>query len=323
MQPATTHYEFETPKNFPTPTYDFKGNEITKEGFELGRLLFYDPVLSRDSTVSCSSCHQQFVAFAHSGHAKSHGIDNQVTLRNSIGLFNLAWKMNFFWDGGVDHIELIPLAPISNPLEMDEKMSTVVYKLNRSGRYKGLFQKAFGKDTVDSQQILKALTQFNGLMISNQSKYDKYRTQDEILNEDELQGLSLFTTKCSSCHNGELFTDELFRNNGLSETFTNDTGRERITTSSSDIGKFKVPSLRNVELTSPYMHDGRFTTLEKVLDHYSTGVRNSSTLDPLLVKGDGTYGIPLTEDEKQKIILFLNTLTDHSFITDPRFTNPF
>lgn len=323
LPPETASYEFKSPENFPTPTYDFEGNEITKEGFELGRMLFYDPVLSRDSTVSCSSCHQQFVAFAHSGHAKSHGIDNQATLRNSIGLFNLAWKMNFFWDGGVEHIEVVPLAPISNPLEMDEKMSKVVYKLNRSGRYKGLFRKAFDKDTVDSQQILKALAQFNGLMISNQTRYDKYRTKGQALNAGELEGLSLFTAKCSSCHSGELFTDESFRNNGLNAVFTNDTGREHITTLSSDIGKFKVPSLRNIALTAPYMHDGRFNALEEVLDHYDSGVKSSPTLDPLLDKGDGTYGISLTEEEKKNIILFLNTLTDHTFITDPRFSNPF
>lgn len=323
IQPQALDYAFDAPAHFPTPEYDFEGNPITKEGFQLGRLLFYDPVLSRDSTVSCGSCHQQFVAFAHSGHAKSHGIDNHVTLRNSPGLFNLPWQKEFFWDGGVAHIELVPLAPISNPLEMDESMRRVVYKLNRSSRYKGLFQKAFGKDTVDSQQILKALTQFNGLMISAESRYDRYRTRGQILENDELAGLSLFTSKCSSCHSGELFTDLSFRNNGLNTTFTNDTGREHTTTLSSDIGKFKVPSLRNVELTAPYMHDGKFLTLENVLDHYDHGVKHSATLDPLLIKGEGTYGIQLTEEEKQKIILFLKTLTDHSFITDPRFSNPF
>ncbi len=318
-----TNYTFKVPENFPASIYDFQENPITKDGFELGRMLFYDPVLSRDSTVSCSSCHQQFVAFAHSDHAKSHGIDNHLTLRNSPGLFNLPWQKDFFWDGGVSHIELVPLAPIANPLEMDESMSKVVYKLNRSGRYKGLFQKAFGKDTADSQQILKALTQFNGLMISSESRYDNYRSGKEILNSDELEGLHLFTSKCSSCHSGELFTDLSFRNNGLNTTFNNDTGREHITTLSTDIGKFKVPSLRNVELTAPYMHDGKFATLESVLDHYDSGVKNSATLDPLLIKDNGTYGIPLTENEKQKIVLFLKTLTDHSFITDPRFTNPF
>ena len=321
--PESVWYEFDAPAHFPTPVYNFENNAITKEGFELGRMLFYDPVLSRDSTVSCSSCHQQFVAFAHSGHAKSHGIDNHVTLRNSPGLFNLAWQEDFFWDGGVSHIEFVPLAPIANPLEMDESIERVVYKLNRSNRYKGLFQKAFGTDSADSQQILYALTQFNGLMISDQSRYDKYRTGKEKLSEEELEGLTLFTEKCSSCHSGELFTDHSFRNNGLNTSFTNDSGREHITTLSSDIGKFKVPSLRNVELTSPYMHDGRFTTLENVLDHYASGVKSSATLDPLLDKGDGSYGIALTDDGKQKIILFLKTLTDQSFITDPRFSNPF
>jgi cytochrome c peroxidase len=323
LLPNALYYVFNAPAHFPTPVYDFKNNPISKEGFEVGRLLFYDPVLSRDSTVSCASCHQQFVAFAHSGHAKSHGIDNQVTLRNSPGLFNMAWQKDFFWDGGVNHLELVPLAPIANPLEMDESLAKVIYKLNRSRRYSDLFQKAFGKDTIDSQQLLYALTQFNGLMVSADSKYDRYRTQKEILSAMEQEGLQLFTQKCAACHSGELFTDLSFRNNGLNTSFTNDTGRGHITTLSSDIGKFKVPSLRNVELTSPYMHDGRFSTLEEVLDHYSKGVKASPTLDPLLDKGNGTYGIALSAAEKQKIILFLNTLTDHSFLTDPRFTNPF
>ncbi len=208
--PQILHYAFVAPAHFPAPVYESENNPIKKEGFELGRKLFYDLVLSRGSTVSYSSCHQQFVAFAHSDHVKSHGIDNQVTLRNSPGLFNLAWQKDFFWDGGVNHTELVSLAPIANPLEMDEKMVRVVYKLNRIDRYKGLFQKAFGKDTVDSQQILNA---------------------------EELEGLRLFREKCSACHSEELFTDLSFRNNGLNTSFVNDKGREHITTRPSDTGQ--------------------------------------------------------------------------------------
>jgi cytochrome c peroxidase len=321
--PAKVNYQFEPPAHFPKPVYDFMGNPVTAKGFELGRMLFYDPVLSRDSTVSCSSCHQQFVAFAHSDHARSHGIDNQLTFRNSIAIFNLAWQKEYFWDGGVNHLELIPLAPIANPLEMDEVASRAVHKLNISPRYSKLFKEAFGKDSIDSQQMLFALAQFSGLMISSNSKYDQFVTNKATLNKPELDGLTIFTQKCSGCHSGVFQTDNSYRNNGLNRTFMSDTGRERITTLKSDIGKFKVPSLRNVVLTSPYMHDGRISTLDQVLEHYNSGMYKSLTLDSTFYRPDGTYGISLSDSEKQNILAFLQTLTDNTFINDTRFSDPF
>ncbi len=321
--PQADSYRLEVPPHFPQPKYVFENNTVSKAGFELGRMLFYDPILSLDSSTSCGSCHQNFVAFAHSGHVKSHGIDNQFTLRNSPVIFNLAWQSEFFFDGGVNHIENISTAPITNSLEMDETLAHVVYKLNRSSRYKLKFKNVFNKDSIDSQQLLRAMTQFIGTMVSANSKYDKHLTKTPSLTEEELEGLSLFTQKCASCHSGNLFSDFSYRNNGLSATFTNDTGREHVTTLASDLGKFKVPTLRNIALSLPYMHDGSIKTLDDVLEHYRTGIVHSATLDPLFDQGNGVYAIPMTDSEKQKIIAFLNTLTDHTFVTNPKFSDPF
>lgn len=322
-KPLTVNYQFEPPAHFPQPVFNFAANPVTAKGFELGRMLFFDPVLSRDSTVSCGSCHQQFVAFAHSDHARSHGIDNQLTFRNAIGIYNIAWKDEFFWDGGVSHIELIPLAPIADPREMDADIAKVIRRLNISPMYSKLFKEAFGKDSVDSKQLLQAITQFNGMMISSNSKYDLFVTNKTTLNKPELDGLAIFTQKCGSCHGGVLQTDNSYRNNGLNRTFMSDTGRERITTLKSDIGKFNVPSLRNVALTAPYMHDGRFATLERVLEHYNSGMHKSLTLDSAFYRTDGTYGITLSETEKQNIIAFLKTLTDDTLSTIPDFQTLF
>jgi cytochrome c peroxidase len=303
------------PDYFPAPVYDFSENPITKEGFLLGKKLFYDPILSRDNTISCGSCHQQFVAFAHADHKVSHGIDNQLGVRNSPALYNLMWHKTFFWDGGSKHIEVQPIAPIINPIEMDETIQQVVYKLSQRADYKSLFKSAFNSDSVTSQLMLKAITQFMGAFISAGSKYDKNRVNATAypFTADEQAGKTIFENKCASCHVPPLFTDDSFRNNGLDENFS-DSGRYAITNINSDMGKFKVPSLRNIELTYPYMHDGRFETLNEVLNHYTSGIQQSATLDPSL-----SNGIPLSNTEKEQITAFLKTLTDREFITDPRF----
>jgi cytochrome c peroxidase len=303
------------PDYFPAPVYDFSGNPITKEGFLLGKKLFYDPILSVDNTISCGSCHQQFVAFAHADHKLSHGIDNKFGVRNSQALFNVIWNTTFFWDGGSNHIEVQPIGPITNPVEMDETVQNVVYKLSQRADYKSLFKAAFNADSITSQLMLKAIVQFMGAFVSASSKYDKNRI-DPVANpftEDEKLGLTIFESKCASCHVPPLFTDNSFRNNGLDEIFS-DSGRYLITNINSDMGKFKVPSLRNIELTYPYMHDGRFETLPQVLNHYSSEIKQSATLDQSL-----TNGIPLNNTEKQQLIAFLKTLTDREFINDPRF----
>jgi cytochrome c peroxidase len=303
------------PNYFPAPEYNFAENPRTKEGFLLGKKLFYDPILSIDNTISCGSCHQQFVAFAHSDHKLSHGINNLLGERNSPALYNLIWQKEFFWDGGSKHIEVQPIGPITNPVEMAETLENVISKLRKNAEYRSLFKAAFNSDSITSQQMLKAMVQFMGSFISASSRYDKY-LQDPSgfpLTSDEKNGLTIFEQKCSNCHVPPLFTDNSYRNNGLDETFK-DSGRFRITNINSDIGKFKVPSLRNVELTYPYMHDGRFETLDQVLNHYSKGVKASGTLDVSL-----NNGIALTPAEKSQLIAFLKTLTDRDFIKDERF----
>lgn len=311
---------FTVPAGWPQPVYSFQNNSLTQAGFELGRKLFYDVRLSRDNTISCASCHAQFSAFSHLDHPLSHGIDGHFGTRNAQGLFNLAWKPNFFWDGGVINLENQPLNPIENPVEMDEKIQDVVAELSADTGYKASFKKAFADETISSQRIFKAMAQFMATLVSANSKYDRHvrGEADGEMTPQELNGLALFRARCTSCHQEPLFTDNSFRNNGLSvNTGLNDTGRAHITTLATDRYKFMVPSLRNVNLTRPYMHDGRFTTLEAVLEHYRNGIVASPTLDPSLATGIAT-----TDEEKADIVAFLKTLSDDSFIKDTRFSEP-
>lgn len=317
---STEVISFSIPAGWPQPAYNFQNNTLTQQGFELGRKLFYDVRLSRDNTISCASCHAQFSAFSHLDHPLSHGIGGLFGTRNAQGLFNLAWKPNFFWDGGVINLESQPINPIENPVEMDEKIQDVVTELGTDAEYKQSFKNVFGDETVNSQRIFKALAQFMATLVSANSKYDKYvrGEQGGEMTQQELNGLSLFRAKCATCHKEPLFTDNSFRNNGLIVSASlNDTGRAHITALADDRYKFMVPSLRNVNLTRPYMHDGRFTSLDAVLEHYRTGIVVSSTLDASLVNG-----IAMTDDEKADIIAFLKTLSDNTFIKDKRFSEP-
>jgi cytochrome c peroxidase len=318
--PVYEPISFKVPPGWPAPVYQFTNNEVTDERFELGRKLFYDPILSRDNSISCGSCHQQEGAFAHIDHRVSHGIDNLNGIRNSPPIYNLAWHSNFFWDGGVNHIEVQPISPIQNPVEMDESLSNVIAKLQANSGYKAMFKSAYGSDSITSQNMLRAIAQFMAVMVSSNSKYDKYIRGESggTLDAEELSGLALVRLKCTPCHKEPLFTDLTFRNNGLDTVFTSDPGRFVITLDPNDEGKFKVPSLRNVEVSFPYMHDGSVKNLDKVLDHYISGVKNSPTLDPQLAGG-----IPLTPTEKAHIIKFLKTLTDYEFLSNPRFSDPF
>ena len=305
------------PQGWPYPVYDFTGNTLTTEGFILGRKLFYDTKLSKDNSISCGSCHQQFAAFSHLDHKVSHGIYGLLGTRNSPPIFNLNWHTNFMWDGGINHMEVQPLAPITNPVEMDEDINVVVSKLQGDANYPKMFKDAFGTEVITSQLIFKSMAQFMGMLVSDNSKYDLYTRGQASLNSSEMNGLALFQQKCNVCHTAPLFTNFQYMNNGIDTAFE-DAGRGKITMHAADSGTFKVPSLRNVALTAPYMHDGRFNTLNQVLDHYSAGVKNSSTLSSEVVGG-----IPLTSQEKADIIAFLNTLTDDSFIKDARFNDPF
>jgi cytochrome c peroxidase len=285
----------------------------------LGRYLFYETLLSKDNTISCGSCHQPFVAFAQADHPVSHGIHDQEGRRNSPALFNLAWLPYFMHDGAINHIEVQPLGPINNPIEMGEETGHVVAKLQASEKYRNLFKKAYGDSLVSSDRMLKCIAQFMGLLLSNQSKYDRMKEGDAKFTAQETNGYNLFIAKCSSCHTEPLFTDYKFRNNGLSiDTSYKDGGRGALKLDEpQNLYCFKTPSLRNIAKTAPYMHDGRLSTLQECLDHYTNGIVNKTNLDPLL-----TNGIPMTDAEKQDILSFLNTLTDFEFITNPQFKDP-
>jgi cytochrome c peroxidase len=309
---------FNIPAGFPSPPYTFFGNTPTVEGFRLGRKLFYDQQLSRDNSISCADCHQQFAAFANLDHPLSHGVDNQFGVRNSPPLFNLPWMPGMMWDGGVTNFEVQPFAPITNPVEMDQPIPVLIAKLNASNEYKLLFKAAFGDDSITSARIFKSLVQFMGLMTSANSKYDQYLKGQTTLTTAEGNGLNIFRSKCASCHVEPLLTDHSFRSNGLNvDAILQDSGRATITQLASDLYKFKVPSLRNVSRTWPYMHDGRFNTLDEVYDHYATIDSTKLNLDTVL-----RNGIQLTSLERSELTAFLNTLTDFSFINDQRFKDP-
>ncbi|MFN5459258.1 MAG: cytochrome-c peroxidase [Bacteroidota bacterium] len=308
------------PAGFPQPVYNFQNNGVTTDKFILGRALFYDPILSADNTISCGSCHQAFAAFANASHDLSHGINGLLGTRNSPALQNLNWKSSFMWDGGINHLEIQPIAPIQNPIEMGENLNNVIVKLQSKSKYLDLFRKAFGNDSITSQRMLKAMAVFMGTLYSYNSKYDRYYRGESGISftSSELNGYNIFKSKCNGCHKEPLLTDESFRNNGLAvNPLINDSGRMMITGDPNDKFKFKVPSLRNVSVTSPYMHDGRFNSLSEVIDHYRSGVQQSNTLDPSL-----SSGIPLTNQEKADVINFLYTLTDYQFLYDEKFKDP-
>lgn len=313
-------FAFKYPESWGKPVYQFEGNELTKEGFALGKKLFFEKRLSIDNTVSCGSCHQPFAAFAHLGHDLSHGINNLLGTRNSPSLFNLNWHTSFFWDGGVNHIEVQPVSPITNPVEMGESLMNVIEKIKNDEQYKADFRKVYGDDSINSQRMLKLLAQFMGMLISDDAKYDKVMRGDIGISftESENRGYTIFKTHCNTCHTEPLFSNFTFRNNGLEPNTTTEgkleLGRAVITLDSTDNFKFKVPSLRNLKYSKPYMHDGRILTLEAVLQHYEKGIYQTATLDPLLKDG-----IKLTTQEKQDLLEFLNTLNDETFVKNPLF----
>jgi cytochrome c peroxidase len=307
------------PKGFPKPHYKFKNNKPSPEIFVLGRKLFYDPILSKDSTISCASCHQRIAAFGHIDHALSHGINGLIGKRNVPALQNLIWKDAFMWDGGVNHLEVQPLSPITNPIEMNESIAHVIEKLKHNQLYAEEFSKAFGDTAITSERILKSLAQFTGLMISANSRYDKFMRGEDTFSIAEQNGLEIFREKCASCHEEPLFTDNSYRNNGLKpDSSLMDKGRSAITGDQFDEYKFLVPSLRNIEMTYPYMHDGRFRKLKNVIDHYAS----PQNFTPGAAKEMYEIG-NLTEQDKKNLLAFLLTLTDKSFIYDRRFVDPF
>ncbi len=308
---------FQIPKGWQKPNYDFSKNPLTEEGFQLGRQLFYDPILSKDSTISCASCHLQATGFTHVDHSLSHGIDGKIGTRNSMTMMNLAWSKTFMWDGGVNHLDVQPLNPITSPVEMNETLANVVNKLQKSDKYKSLFFAAFGDENITGQRVLKALSQFELLLISANSKYDKVMRKEAVFTNQEQNGYQLFKNNCASCHTEPLFTNGKYENNGIPlDTTLNDIGRQRITEKSEDYLKFKVPTLRNIQFTNPYMHDGRFKKLTEVIKHYNS-LGNNKNLPKQLQKP-----MNLTDNQRVDLVAFLLTLTDTEFLFDKRFSYP-
>lgn len=317
QQQITSFLGFQQPKNFPEPVYAFANNPITKDGFELGRMLFYEPRLSRNNTISCSSCHIQSSAFTQHGHDVSHGIDDRLGTRNSPPIMNLAWNKAFMWDGGIYDLDLQPIAPITAHEEMDEELENVLNKLRQLPAYRNKFKAAFGSGQINTANFMKALSQFMLMCVSSNAKYDKVmrKEQNTSFSTIEAAGYEIFKSKCGNCHKEPLFTDGNFRNNGLAPSAINDLGLYTATLLENDRYKFKVPSLRNLKYTAPYMHDGRFLTLDAVFQHYTNEIQATENLDPLLNK-NGIRGIAINGDEKSKLLAFLNTLNDEEFINN-------
>ncbi|MBX0290545.1 cytochrome-c peroxidase [Hymenobacter sp. HSC-4F20] len=336
---VTTPYQLVLPANLPQNVGVPADNPLTVEGVELGRKLFYEVRLSRTGTQSCGSCHQQSKAFTD-GLARAVGVDGQPHPRGTMSLANVLWEKTLNWDGAATNLEQQARLPIENPLEMHQSLAEGVRHLQQTALYPPLFQKAFGSSAITETNVLKALAQFERTLISANSRYDKYVRKEGTLSAAERAGAGLFINHpsevsglfirggtCHHCHISEdgLFSSPSFFNNGLDITFA-DAGRAGVTGQSADRGKFRAPTLRNIALTAPYMHDGRFQTLEQVLDHYNEHVQTASPgLDPniLLSNTPGGTKLDLTPVEKAQLIAFLHTLTDSTFITDKRFSDPF
>ncbi len=323
-----TPYELQIPQLFaqylPEP-YIPEDNPLTVEGVALGKKLFYDPILSGDGTQSCASCHMPDVAFSDTAQF-STGIDGVLGGRNAMPVFNMAWNYGrkFFWDGRALDLEGQALGPVVNPVEMHNTWPNAVAALQNHPDYPALFKAAFGADQIDSMLVVKAIAQFERTLISGNSKFDRYLMGIESLTPQELNGFNIFMDEnagdCFHCHGNPanpLWTDNDFHNNGLDSVFS-DLGLGAITGDPNDNGKFKTPSLRNLSYTAPYMHDGRFATLDEVIEHYSTGLKWSPTIDPLMKKVS-QGGVQLSAQQKADLKAFLLTLNDDSFVTNPDF----
>jgi len=331
--PTTTPFALVVPQGFSPPPLP-EDNPLTVEGVLLGRRLFYDPILSRDSTQSCGSCHNTGFSMTDNGQRFSVGITNAVGDRNSMPLHNLAYHSAFFWDGRSPTLRELTMVPIQDPREMDNTIQAVLTSLNASPTYRDLFWKAFGVKTITAEELGLAAEQFMLTIMSGNSKFDRHLRGIESLNPQELEGLRLFNGEanpnaptrgadCFHCHGGALFTNNKFTNNGL-DSVTTDPGLGAVTGDPNDLGKFKTPSLRNIAYTAPYMHDGRFQTLMQVINFYNNGAHaNSPNIDPSM--GDITRpgGLGLNLQDRISLLAFLNALTDPSIENDTLFQNPF
>ncbi|GEN67984.1 cytochrome-c peroxidase [Chryseobacterium rhizosphaerae] len=300
------------PFGFPELNNSVKSNVPTKYGVELGEKLFQDKRLSADNSISCSSCHIRGNAFADNN-AQAVGIENRLGLRNVPAIQNMMFLNFYNWDGNILQLENQPLVPIITHEEMGSSILEVIGKIKTDLMYRDLFRKVFGDETVTAERIYKSIAQYEYTLISANSKYDRVkRNEGEVFTENEAQGYQTFQKKCASCHSTELFTDQSFRNIGFPvNPNTNEAGRGRVTGLPGDYMSFRVPSLRNVEYTAPYGSFGQFPTLRTVLDYFDKGVLDAANLDPVF-KNNGNK-IPLSEQEKTNLILFMKTLSDREF----------
>ena len=330
----TTPFDLYTPPSLP-PIRVPVDNELTVEGVELGRMLFYDPILSADSTQSCGSCHEQSFAFTDNGKSVSTGIRNLDGRRNSMPIFNLMWhNEGFFWDGRANLLRHQAVLPIQDPLEMDHVMAALLAELNEHPDYSLRFKQAYDADEITEDLIGKALEQFMLTLVSGTSKFDIGQTNGfSNFTAQEQRGMFVFNQEakvkdstnvggdCFHCHMPPLFMVKGFINNGLDTVFT-DLGRADVTANPNDEGTFKTPSLRNVEHSAPYMHDGRFETLEEVVEFYLTGAHaNSPNISANMhALQDDVY---LSDDDKAALVSFLKTLTDETYLNNTDYSNPF
>jgi cytochrome c peroxidase len=317
-----TPYPFQMSATFPIPDLP-RDNPLTVERVELGKKLFFDKRISANGMESCADCHSPEKAFTD-GRITARGAEGKFGPHNTMPLFNLAWKSEFFWDGHAQSLRQQVLQPIQNPIEMHQTLTNLVMKLAcANDDYPALFNATFGSPKITPEKIALALENYLLTLTSFDSKFDRVLNGEEKFTPQEQHGFELFSTEydprrgqfgadCFHCHGGPLFQSQSFANNGLDATFS-DIGRAKVTGRGPDIGKFAVPSLRNVALTAPYMHDGRFQTLEEVIEHYCTGIKRSPTLDPNLARHpDG--GVPLSEADKKALVAFLKTLTDEKYL---------
>lgn len=319
----------------PLPPMDIPAdNPLTKEGVELGRFLFYDPILSGNKTMACANCHLPEGGFTDNL-AVSKGVDGSVGLRSSMSLLNAGYvTKGLFWDGRIQTLEEQALLPVEDVIELHSEWETVEERLKNHNDYPTRFRKAFGINhagEITKELAVKAIAQFERSLVSANSKYDRVIRKEAFFEEDELNGFELFfdvpndlpDAECGHCHNAPLFTVNQYFNNGLDSVASlegfKDKGLGAITNNLFDNGKFRAPTLRNIALTAPYMHDGRFQTLEEVIDHYNEGAHFADNIDPLIA----TKGLGLSEQHKKDLIAFLHTLTDTSFVNNPAFQNPF
>ncbi len=318
--PPPTPYELVLPARFPEMNIP-ANNPLTVEGVALGRRLFYDPIFSADGTKSCASCHLPSTSFSDPNRV-SEGVGGATGTRQAMALMNIGYVDDLFWDGRAESLEAQAIQPVQNPVELSEDWDHVVHKLQQHPTYPDAFEAAFGTRTIADSLAVKAIAQFERTLLSGNSKFDQVNRGEATFTEAEQRGFDLFFTEkadCFHCHGTLLFTDNRFHNNGL-DAAPADSGRAGVTHHAFEMGLFRSPSLRNIEYTAPYMHDGRFTTLEEVIQHYNFGVKRSPTLDPLMQNGRFLF---LTEDDVQDLIAFLKTLSDPKFLTNPDFTDPF